>query len=59
NALLVPPSDVTALQEALTRLQADPSLRARLGTQAHVDALAHYTWGARAARILEFVAARG
>ena len=55
NALLVPPSDVPALVAALRRLQADPALRERLGTQAREDALACYTWGARAQRILEHV----
>ncbi len=51
NALLVPPSDVGALAEAVHRLQ-DASLRDRMAQVAHAEAFAHYTWRARAERIL-------
>ena len=51
SALLVPPSDVTALAEALRRLRDDADLRRKLGAQAAQDVL-QYTWQARAERIL-------
>ena len=52
NALLVPPSDVDAMAAAIRRLRDDPALRERLGVQARADALADYTWAARARHIL-------
>jgi glycosyltransferase involved in cell wall biosynthesis len=51
SAWLVPPSDVTALAEALRHLRDDVTLRRKLGAQAAMDAL-QYTWQARAERIL-------
>ena len=52
TALLVPPSDVDALQGALIRLHGDPALRRRLGASAQRAVFAEYTWAARARRIL-------
>lgn len=54
NALLVPPSDPVAMAQAVRRLQ-DASLRVRLAQTARQDALAHYTWRARAERILQAI----
>jgi glycosyltransferase involved in cell wall biosynthesis len=56
NGLLVPPADVAALAGALRRLRDDPALADRLAGQAADDVAAHYTWSARADRILDFVA---
>jgi glycosyltransferase involved in cell wall biosynthesis len=39
NGLLYPPGDATSLAGHLTRLAADPELRARLGAQARIDAV--------------------
>lgn len=58
TALLIPPSDTAALAQAIARLRDDPSLRERLGSAAQEVALAHYTWSARADRILAFIARR-
>jgi glycosyltransferase involved in cell wall biosynthesis len=58
SALLVPPSDVEALAAALGRLHGDPALRARLGAAARAEA-AHYTWEARARRILHAIGVGG
>lgn len=58
NALLVPPSDVRALAAAVRRLRDDPALRGRLGARARADALAHYTWAARARQVLAHIQAR-
>ena len=55
NAVLVRPDDPAALAVAIQRLLDDPALAARLARQAHDDARA-YTWDARAARLLEFLA---
>lgn len=54
TALLVPPSDVAALRDALQRLATDPALRERLAQQAQM-AVQHYAWDRRAARIRDFV----
>jgi glycosyltransferase involved in cell wall biosynthesis len=51
SALLVPPGDVASLAKALTRLAAQPELRARLGDAARRVA-SQYTWRVRAERIL-------
>lgn len=56
DALLIPPDDVDALAAAISRLQADPALRMRLGDAARARVYAHYTWDARARRILAFIA---
>jgi glycosyltransferase involved in cell wall biosynthesis len=53
NALLVPAGDVTELAHAIQRLQSDAALRERLGAAARERAMQHYTWAARAARILQ------
>ncbi len=52
TALLVPPSDVSALGEAIRRLHDDSSLRQRLADAAYAEVMAHYTWAARARNIL-------
>lgn len=51
TALLTPPGDIGALAGALQQLYDDRELGARLGAAARAEA-AHYTWQARAARIL-------
>lgn len=55
NALLIPPSDDDALAEAIRRLRDDPALREHLGCAARDLAQAHYTWSARARRILAHI----
>lgn len=55
TALLVPPADAAALQAALNRLRLDPPLRQRLAENARARALQHYTWQARAAKILAHI----
>ncbi len=52
NALLVEPEDSAAWRRAIERLAADEALRIRLGEQARDDFKAHYTWTARARRVL-------
>lgn len=54
TALLYPPSDVSALALALRRLHDAPALRERLGAAAQREAT-HYSWLARAERILEAI----
>lgn len=51
NALLIPPSDVDALQSALEKLLTKPELAQVLAQQAFQD-VEHYTWNNRAARIV-------
>jgi glycosyltransferase involved in cell wall biosynthesis len=53
SALLVPPSEVDALANAIMRLRDDPALRHKLATCAREIVLARYTWDARARMILE------
>jgi glycosyltransferase involved in cell wall biosynthesis len=53
TALLVSPDDIGAWQVALRRLAADPELRRRLGEAARRALEAHYTWDARAAKVLD------
>lgn len=53
NALLVAPGDVAGWVTAVNRLIADPDLRQRLGQAARQDLLAHYTWQARAQKVLD------
>ncbi|MEZ4668204.1 MAG: glycosyltransferase family 4 protein [Anaerolineae bacterium] len=52
TALLVPPSDASALAAAITRLHGDPALRQHLADAAYQRVMAHYTWDARARAIL-------
>lgn len=49
-ALLVPPGDVVALRDALTRLTSQPDLRRGLAVAARRRALSHYSWQAIADR---------
>lgn len=55
TALLLPPDDVAAWAAAIERLKDDGDLRRRLGEKARESALAHYTWSARAERILAHI----
>ncbi|MYI42071.1 MAG: glycosyltransferase family 4 protein [Chloroflexi bacterium] len=55
TALLLPPGDSAAWSHAIVRLRDDPALRGRLGAAAREKALAHYTWAARAERILAHI----
>ena len=55
TALLLPPDDVAAWSAAIERLRQDSQLRRRLGEKARSLALAHYTWEARAERILRHI----
>ncbi|MBI1282351.1 MAG: glycosyltransferase [Anaerolineaceae bacterium] len=55
NALLVSPSDASALAEAIKRLRDDTALRQRLADKAYTDVMAHYTWAARAQNILKTI----
>lgn len=49
---VVPPDDVTALREAVTKLVSDASERARLGAAALAAAQGPYSWDAAAAQTL-------
>ena len=55
TALLLPPDDRAAWTAAIERLMDDSDLRERLGQRARQRALAHYTWRARAERILAHI----
>jgi glycosyltransferase involved in cell wall biosynthesis len=55
TALRCPPADADAWAAALTRLEADPGLRERLGANARADLDRHYTWDRRAADILAWL----
>jgi glycosyltransferase involved in cell wall biosynthesis len=55
NALLVPAASTDAWIAALRRLSNDRKLIAALGSEARRDALTHYTWDARARRLLEVI----
>ncbi|MFJ4960932.1 glycosyltransferase family 4 protein [Streptomyces sp. NPDC088729] len=63
TCLAVPPGDPDALAGALSRLLADPELRARLGAAGRERVLAHFTWARAAAGTAELyrqaIAARG
>lgn len=53
SGLLVPPGDADALARALTRLDADPPLRARLGEAGRLRLLTEFSWDAIADRWAE------
>jgi glycosyltransferase involved in cell wall biosynthesis len=53
TALLVEPGDAHALSEAILRLSKSSELRERLGAAARREAVAHYTWGHNAERVLQ------
>lgn len=55
TALLIPPSDVDALATAISRLQADSDLRHHLSENAYQQVIEHYTWSARAEKILTHI----
>ena len=55
SALLVPPADSAALAESIDRLRRDPDLRRRLAEKARQRVMAHYTWAARAKKILAHI----
>ncbi len=59
TALLLPPDDVAAWSLAIDRLRLDSGLGARLGENARKQALAHYAWDVRAARILAHIESTG
>ena len=52
TGLLCPPGDPACMAEALERLAADPTLRARLGTEARRRVVGDHTWSGVAERIL-------
>lgn len=53
NALLAPPDDIAAWEDAITRLLGDEALRRRLAGNARHDLESRYTWKARARHVLE------
>lgn len=53
SALLVSPDDVDEWEAVLLRLAARPDLRQRLGQAARQAFEAHYTWDARAEKVLD------
>ncbi len=52
NCLLAPPADVEAWTAALTKLDTDPVLAARIGATAHMEYKQQHTWTRRAEQIL-------
>jgi glycosyltransferase involved in cell wall biosynthesis len=58
TAWMVPPGDVEALADGMTRLLADSALRSRLGVAVRRAALLHHTWRAHVTRTLEALQAR-
>lgn len=52
NGLLCDPDDPKTWARALTRLRDEPTLRSALGESARCDFEGHYTWTARAERVL-------
>ncbi len=58
SALLVPPSDPSALREAIRRLRDDPALRQQLAETAYETVMRDYTWEARARAILGWITPR-
>lgn len=55
TALLAPPGESAALAQAIDRLRRDPDLRERLAKNARRRVMAHYTWAARAEKILAHI----
>lgn len=55
TALLAPPGESAALAQAIRRLRRDPALRERLAKNASRRVMAHYTWAARAKKILAHI----
>lgn len=55
TALLVPPSDVEALANAIQRLKDQPDLREKLAGNAYQCVMSDYTWSARADKILRHI----
>lgn len=53
NALLVPPDDVEAWAKAVRRILVEPGLGKRLGEKARRQLIEHYTWDARAQKVLD------
>ncbi len=53
TGLLIPPGDAAAMARQILRLAADRELRGRLGTAGRAYVVAHHTWDANAAAILE------
>ena len=58
EGVLVPPSDPTALAEALDRLAADPTTRREMGERARGTAVARHSWAGVVDRILALAHAR-
>jgi glycosyltransferase involved in cell wall biosynthesis len=58
TAWMVPPADVGALAEGMTRLIVDPPLRAKLGEAARHEVLTRYTWRIHVQRTLDALGAR-
>jgi glycosyltransferase involved in cell wall biosynthesis len=57
NCLMVPPGDLGAWADALSRLQSDPALACRLARAARSDFEQRFSWQRRADRILKFAGA--
>jgi glycosyltransferase involved in cell wall biosynthesis len=57
TGFLVPPGDIEALRERLSRLLDDPTLAARMGANARQDVVERFTWSHVAQRCLEAYAA--
>lgn len=57
HALLCPPDDVEAWAQALERLRDDPELSRDLAKKAREEWTSHYTWQARAERLLKSIPA--
>lgn len=55
NALLCSPNNCAEWKSALTKLRADPDLRARLGSRAYKDFTEKYSWDARSRNVIQFL----
>lgn len=53
NGILVPPGDVAALGDAISRLIREPAERARLGQNARQQAVEHHSWKQYATQVSE------